>query len=221
LFFSRMGDSNQILNIRKPVGWTSYDVIRYLKRMSAHKIKIGHAGTLDPFAEGVLVVCTGKATKEIQHFVNAEKEYKAIIRLGIETDSLDISGKIVKTLKVTELDQEKILAILTAMTGEIIQQVPAFSALKHRGKKLYELARQNVEVLLPKRKVFIYRLRLNSFEKDRLHLEITCSKGTYIRSLARDIGEALGTTGCLQTLIRTRVGDHKLENARQVVEITV
>ncbi|MBD3384787.1 tRNA pseudouridine(55) synthase TruB [candidate division KSB1 bacterium] len=221
MFFSKMGDLNQIFNIRKPVGWTSYDVIRYLKRMSAHKIKIGHAGTLDPFAEGVLVVCTGNATKEIHHFVNAEKEYKAIIRLGIETDSLDISGKIVKTVTVPGLNQEKILSVLHAMSGEIVQEVPAFSALKHRGRKLYELARQNVEVSLPKRKVFIHRLRLNGFEKDRLYLEITCSKGTYIRSLARDIGEALGTTGFLQTLIRTRVGDHKLENARQVAEITV
>lgn len=212
-----MSDSNLILNVRKPIGWTSYDVVRYIKRMIPGKI--GHAGTLDPFADGVLIICAGKATKSIQQYVDAEKEYNTLIKLGMETDTLDISGKVVKKRKIPGLDRDQLLHVLNSFTGQIIQKAPAYSAVKVRGKKLYQLARKNENVSLPERLVTVYKLQLQYFEKNSVFLNVVCSKGTYIRSLARDIGDALGTAAYVQTLTRIRIGEYTLENAIEVTDI--
>ena len=204
-----------VLPVRKPVGWTSFDVIRYIKtRMPG--IKVGHAGTLDPFAEGVLVVCTGKATKRIDEFVHAKKAYRALMRLGVTTDTLDVTGRITGHGDADEIRAEQIQQILPRFVGEIDQVPPQFSALRINGKRAYHLARAGHEVEMKKRRVRIYRLELIAFEAGLLTINIECSKGTYIRSLARDIAKALNTVGYVQTLIRTAVGDYTLRDTQEL-----
>jgi len=207
-----------ILNVRKPVGWTSFDVIRFIK-YRFKGLKVGHAGTLDPFAEGVLLICIGKATKKVAELMNAEKEYAATIHLGVETDSLDLPGQIIKTFDVPLITENEITIIKEKFTGVIEQKPPAFSALKYNGKRAYHIARKGGEVNLKKRKVHIYKLDLTVKRENRITLNVICSKGTYIRALARDIASNLGTVGYVQTLIRKRIGSYLLNSSVEINEI--
>ena len=207
-----------ILNVRKPVGWTSYDVIRFIKHRF-HGFKVGHAGTLDPFAEGVLLVCIGKATKKVSGLMNAEKEYAATIRLGVETDSLDLPGQIISTANVPKITEKDIKIIEEQFTGVIDQKPPTFSALKYNGKRAYQIARKGGEVDLKERKVHLYKLDIEIISENYISLNVICSKGTYVRALARDIASVLGTVGYVQTLIRKRVGTFMLNSSIEIDKI--
>ena len=200
------------LNVYKPKGITSHDVVAQLRR--ATKIKqIGHTGTLDPFAEGVLPICIGKATRLIE-YLDDDKEYLATIQFGAKTDTYDLEGNIVEHFdkKVTE---KEVLEALKYFEGEISQTPPIYSALKVNGKKLYEYAREGKTVEIKSRKVTIYKIELKSFDEEKQTAEIlvSCSKGTYIRSIANDLGENLGCGAYLINLIRTKAGNFSVENA--------
>ena len=201
-----------VLNICKPAGWTSFDLVRLVKRLTGGA-RSGHAGTLDPFAEGVLLVCTGKETKNIQHLVDCDKEYLAQIRLGIETDTLDITGRPVRRAPVAALTRERIEEAFTRFAGPLCQVPPRFSALKKNGKRWFELARQGVEDEPSPRTIFVHELELLAMTNEVLSIRIRCSKGTYVRSLARDLAIELGTVGYLSRLERTRIGAYSLASS--------
>ncbi len=195
-----------ILNINKPVGWTSHDVVARVRRLAGER-RVGHSGTLDPLASGVLPVLLGRATRLADLIQVQHKTYVATLALGTATTTDDAEGEVVATAPVPPFDA----AVLDRFRGSVSQTPPAYSALKVDGKRAYALARAGAAVALPPRAVTIYDLRLLSLEP--LQLEVTCSKGTYIRSLARDIAEALGTVGHLGGLVRTRVGPFALQDA--------
>lgn len=203
----------EILSIDKPSGWTSFDVVKKIRNLVRVK-KVGHAGTLDPFATGVLVVCTGKATKRISEFVEISKEYVGEIYLGAETDSFDVTGKITAEYDGKQVPTiEDIEKVLPSFRGEIMQIPPMFSALKVKGKRLYQYARQGITIAREPRKLTIHSLDVLDYEYPILKIRVHCSKGTYIRSLAHDIGQLLGIGGYLKSLIRTKVGEFTVENA--------
>lgn len=206
-----------ILNVRKPIGWTSNDVIRYIKHRFA--AKVGHAGTLDPFADGVLVVCLGKATKRVAELMDLEKEYRATIEFGIETDTLDMSGKIVKRDVNLSLSDKQVREVFPLFVGDIQQKPPAFSAVRIDGQRAYQLARAQKDLILEKRHVTIYAINMLHYQHSRATLDVRCGKGTYIRSLARDMARALGTVGYVRTLTRTRIGDYHLNQAISIENI--
>ena len=168
---------------------------------------MGHAGTLDPFAEGVLMICTGDKTKSVESFMNQEKEYIARIKLGYETDTLDPTGKIVKKEKIPRLDEKMIKDALSYFIGGIMQKPPMYSALKYAGQPLYKLARKGIVVNRSKRLIKIYDIKLIDFSDNTILINIKCGRGTYIRSLARDISRQLGSVGSLSSLKRTRIGN--------------
>lgn len=208
---------NEILVVNKPSGYTSRDVVNKLTKIF-HEKRIGHTGTLDPMATGVLVVCIGKYTKLNLELTSLEKEYTATMKLGIETDTLDITGNITKTLdKKIKLDQ--IQKVFSEFPHEYLQSVPKYSAVKINGKKLYEYARENTEIKLPKRMVKIYSLELMSYENNIIKFKTKVSKGTYIRSLIRDIANLLGTVAVMQSLIRTKQGNFSLEDSYNLESI--
>ena len=202
----------------KPVGLTSFDVIRKLKT-HLRNVKIGHTGTLDPFAEGVLIICFGKATKQVESFMNLRKTYLATIQLGQITETLDIEGKIVESQPVPELTTDQIQSVLTEFEGESLQVPPMYSALKKEGVPLYQLARKGKIVKREPRKISIYRNRLISFDRDMITFKVECGRGTYIRSLASDISEKLGTVGYLTKLSRTSVGNYNESNSIKLENI--
>lgn len=209
-------EQGEVININKPSGWTSFDVVKKIRNLARVK-KVGHAGTLDPFATGVLVVCTGKATKKINEFVDASKEYVGEVFLGAETDSYDVTGKIVAENKtVPAPNHEQVEKALDGFCGEILQIPPMFSALKVNGKRLYKYAREGKEIDRKARKVTVHSLQILNYDFPLLQLKISCSKGTYIRSIAYDLGRVLGTGGYLQSLIRTRVGEFSVNEAWQL-----
>jgi tRNA pseudouridine55 synthase len=195
-----------ILNINKPCGWTSHDVVARVRRVAGER-RVGHAGTLDPLAEGVLPVLVGRATRLADYIQVQPKTYIATIALGSATTTDDAEGSVVATAPVPAFDA----AVLEPFRGEIQQTPPAYSALKVAGQRAYSVARRGGAVTLEPRRVMIYDLRI--FSEEPLILEVTCSKGTYIRSLARDIAQALGTVGYLAHLVRTRVGPFLLSTA--------
>lgn len=199
-----------IVLINKPKGPSSFRIVSKVKRLIGGG-KVGHGGTLDPLATGVLVVLIGKATKKTSSLLTADKEYRARIRLGITTDTLDAEGTTLKREEVAEYPVEKILEVLNSFEGETLQVPPIHSALKHRGRKLYELARKGIQVDPKPRKVKIYRIELLDYSHPWLTIRVECSKGTYIRALARDIGEKLGCGAYLADLTRTRVGRFTLD----------
>ncbi len=205
---------NGVLNIYKPKGFTSHDVVSKLRGITGMK-KIGHTGTLDPMAEGVLPLCLGKATRIAQYLTDGDKEYLATIKLGQETDSLDAEGTIIKECPVPNLSEEKIIEALLKYTGAIKQKAPIYSAIKKDGKALYKYARSGQEVQAPVRDIFIYKNDFLSYDaKEKvLQIKTLCSKGTYIRSLARDLGQELGTCAHLTGLLRTKSSAFLLENA--------
>lgn len=208
------------LNVYKPVGMTSHDVVAVLRRVTKIK-QIGHTGTLDPFAEGVLPVCIGKATRLIE-YLQDDKEYLATVQFGASTNTFDLDGE--KTFTSDKkVKKEEIIEALKSFEGEISQLPPIFSAIKVKGKKLYEYARKGEEVEIQPRKVFIENIELNSFDEESQQAQvlIKCSKGTYIRSIANDLGEKLGCGGYLVKLIRTQAGNFRVENSIQLDGIDV
>jgi tRNA pseudouridine55 synthase len=212
-----------ILIVNKPKGMTSRDVVNNICT-TLQMSKLGHTGTLDPMATGVLVLCLGKATKIASVLTELDKEYIAEVTLGIETDTLDITGEIIKKEKVNNISKQVLVEVLTNFIGDIKQEVPKYSAIKINGKKLYEYARSNIEVKLPIREVSIYKLELigdiNTLD-DVVKFKILChvSKGTYIRSLARDIAYKLNTVGCLSALKRTKQGKFTIEESYSLEDI--
>jgi tRNA pseudouridine55 synthase len=175
---------------------------------------VGHAGTLDPMASGVLLVCLGRrATREVSRLQGLEKEYEGVVRLGIQTDTDDLEGKVVQEKAVSSLTQEDVEKILGEFCGEIWQVPPVFSALVVKGRKSYDLARRGKAVHSQARKVFVKSIEATSFAMPRIGLRVVCGKGTYIRALARDLGERLGTCGVLEKLVRTRIGPYELKQS--------
>ena len=211
-----------ILIVDKPKDYTSRDVVNIVSKIAQTK-KVGHTGTLDPIATGVLVICIGKATKLVELLTSKEKEYIAEITLGMETDTLDITGNILKQEKV-DVTKEQIDKVLESMIGFYDQEVPIYSAVKINGKKLYEYARNKEEVVLPKRNVEIKNIkRISEIKKEEdkiiFTIKTTVSKGTYIRSLVKDISKKLNTIGVMSNLRRTKQGIFDIENAHTIEEI--
>lgn len=193
-----------IINVYKERGFTSHDVVAKLRGILKQK-KIGHTGTLDPEAQGVLPVCLGRATKVCELLADKTKEYRAVLMLGTVTDTQDMTGEILSKAEVT-CSSEEVRACISRFTGEQEQIPPMYSALKVNGKKLYELARQGVEVERRARKITVSRIEIERIDLPEVEFSVECSKGTYIRTLCHDIGAALGCGGCMKTLLRTRVG---------------
>ena len=207
-----------VLNIYKEKGYTSHDVVARLRRIVGQK-KIGHTGTLDPEAEGVLPVCLGKATKLCDLLTDKDKTYEAVLLLGISTDTQDTTGKILEEKNTADLREEAVREVVLSFEGEYDQIPPMFSALKVGGKKLYELARDGKEVERKPRHVQIYRIRILQIDLTRVRMEVTCSKGTYIRTLCHDIGEKLGCGGCMESLLRTRVERFGVAESLRISEV--
>jgi tRNA pseudouridine55 synthase len=201
-----------VLNVNKPAGMTSHDVVDAVRRILGMQ-RIGHTGTLDPQATGVLPVCVGRATRIAQYLTQAEKEYVMTLRLGITTDTLDAAGKETSRADAVHVRREDVEAILPRFVGEILQVPPIYSAKKHQGERLYRLARRGEVVERPPVPVKVFALEMLGFEAPDVHLKATCSKGTYARSLCDDIGRALGCGGHLYALRRTRAGRFLLEGA--------
>jgi tRNA pseudouridine55 synthase len=201
-----------ILNVNKPRDMTSFSVVAQVKSISRER-KVGHAGTLDPQASGVLPVCLGQATRVIEYLFNETKTYHAEIELGVTTDTYDVSGKVLRHADSSAISREMIESALAAFRGSIQQTPPMYSALKHKGKPLYELARSGIEVERKSRKVRIDSLEIVGWQPPVVTLDIVCGKGTYIRSLAHDLGETLGCGAALKNLIRLRVGPFSLDEA--------
>lgn len=206
------------LNIYKPKGKTSHDVVAYLRRITKIK-QIGHTGTLDPFAEGVLPICIGKSTRLIE-FLKDDKVYVATVKLGSSTTTYDLEGEVVNTSS-KKVSIEEIEPLLKSFSGEIEQYPPIYSAIKVNGKKLYDYARKGEEVEIKPRKVFISEIKIIDFDEKNqvLELYIACSKGTYIRSIANDLGEKLGTFAHLIKLIRIKAGSFDIKNALKLEDI--
>ncbi len=202
----------EIFYIDKPLGWTSFDAVKrlrgtMLRRMGIKKMKVGHAGTLDPLATGVMIVCSGRATKRIDELQAGVKEYVATIALGATTPSYDLETQIDATYPIEHITRELVEDTLKRFHGAIEQVPPAFSACKIDGRRAYKMARKGHEVNLKAKQLVIDDIELLEFSPESITIRVVCSKGTYIRALARDIGEALGSGGHLTALRRTRVGD--------------
>ena len=208
--------AGEVIAINKPYTWTSFQIVnkvRYqLSRVYGIKrFKVGHAGTLDPLATGVLLLCTGKATKRIEELQTQTKEYEAEIMLGATTPSFDMEHPVNATYPYEHITREMTEEILKQFTGNIAQRPPLFSACKVDGKRAYDLARGGSDMELAPKQIRIDEIELLSFELPKIRIRVVCGKGTYIRSLARDIGEALGSGAYLTALARTRIGEYKLE----------
>ncbi|MDE6533769.1 MAG: tRNA pseudouridine(55) synthase TruB [Muribaculaceae bacterium] len=215
--------SGEILGIDKPLGWTSFDAVKRVRgaiqrRMHVRKFKVGHAGTLDPLATGVLIVCTGRATRKIDELQRGDKEYVATIRLGATTPSYDLETEVDKEYAWEHITPDMISDTLPRFTGSIMQVPPVFSAVKVDGKRAYNLARKGKEVSLKPKLLEIKEMEMLECALPEVTLRIVCSKGTYIRAIARDLGEALGSGAHLVGLRRTRVGSVRVEECLTVEE---
>lgn len=206
-----------VLNIRKEKGYTSFDVVAKLRGI-LHMKKIGHTGTLDPEAEGVLPIVLGKATKLVDLLTEKQKTYEALLHLGLETDTQDMTGKVLREEPVNVTEEEAI-AVIRSFLGEQQQIPPMYSALKVDGKKLYELAREGKTVERKPRTVHFYEIEIKKIELPYIRFSVTCSKGTYIRTLCHDIGQKLGCGGCMEELIRTRSGNFDLEDSMTLAQV--
>lgn len=214
-----------LLLVNKPVGWTSFDVVnkcRWLlrKRLGLKKFKVGHAGTLDPMATGLLLICTGNYTKRLQDLQGLDKGYSGTIRLGATTASYDADSPPEDLKPWDHLDLSTIRKAALPLTGDILQQPPIYSALKVDGKRAYTLARKGQEVTLAPRPVTIHQFDLKELQGPEVTFQVDCSKGTYIRSLAHDLGQALGCGAYLSSLQRDRIGSFNLENALHIQDVT-
>ena len=201
-----------MLLIDKPLYWTSFDVVRKIRGLIRIK-KVGHAGTLDPLATGLLIVCTGRFTKKINEYMAQEKEYTGTITLGATTPTFDLESEPRDLKDFFHLTHDQLLKAAATFTGEILQMPPVHSAIKQDGKRVYEMARKGIDVKMEPRRVTISSFEIISVELPVIAFKVTCSTGTYIRSLANDFGEALGCGGYLSSLCRTRIGDFKVEDA--------
>ena len=201
----------QVLLINKPYDWTSFDVVRRIRNLIKIK-KVGHAGTLDPLATGLLILCTGKFTKKINEYMALEKEYTGTIVLGATTPTYDLESIPENFTDGSHITAEQVAEVAKSFTGEILQVPPIYSAIKKDGKRAYELARKGQELELEPRKITVTGFT-TTFNYPEVHFKIVCSTGTYIRSLANDLGKQLGCGGYLNELCRTRIGDHTLENS--------
>ena len=206
-----------IINVYKEKGFTSFDVVAKLRGILKTK-KIGHTGTLDPDAEGVLPVCIGRATKVCDILTDKDKVYEAVMLLGVETDTQDTSGEILKELPVT-VSEECVKEAILSFVGDYAQVPPMYSALKVNGKKLYELAREGKTVERKARNVQIFSIEILEMNLPRVRMSVHCSKGTYIRTLCHDIGQKLGCGGCMEKLLRTKVGAFELQGTLKLAEI--
>ena len=210
--------NGQVLLIDKPLTWTSFQAVNKLRweirqRFKLKKIKVGHAGTLDPLATGLLIICTGNFTKKIETFQSQIKEYTGVITLGATTPSYDLESEIDAYFETSHLTEELIHQTTKQFVGEINQKPPIFSALKKDGKRLYEIARAGETVEIESRKISISAFEITKIDLPNVHFRVVCSKGTYIRSLAYDFGKALNSGGYLSELRRTKIGEFSVENA--------
>ena len=208
---------NGILNMNKEAGYTSHDVVAKLRGITKQK-KIGHTGTLDPDARGVLLICFGKATKVADTLTNRKKSYETVLLLGKSSDTQDGSGQILSESPTSHLTEEEVVNCIQGFVGASHQIPPMYSALKVNGKKLYELAREGKEVERKPRKIIIEEMNILEIDLPRVKLEVKCSKGTYIRTLCHDIGQRLGCGGLMEELLRTKVGDYPLEDSITIDE---
>jgi len=214
--------AGQIFLIDKPLGWTSFDLVKKVKNLirtkyNLKKIKVGHAGTLDPLATGLLIVCTGKFTKRISEIQAQAKIYTGEITLGGTTPSYDLETKIDTRYEISHITERLIQDTILLFTGEIDQKPPIFSALKRDGERLYEKARRGESIEIESRKVSIHSFKITAIEMPKISVEIMCSKGTYIRSIAHDFGAALDSGAHLSKLCRTAIGDYKLRDALDII----
>jgi tRNA pseudouridine55 synthase len=207
----------QLLLINKPLHWTSFDVVRKIRNLIRIK-KVGHAGTLDPLATGLLIICTGKFTKKINEYMSQEKEYSGSFTLGATTPTYDLESEPQHFKSLDGISQQLIIDATKNFTGEIFQTPPAHSAIKLEGKRVYELARKGKEVKLDPRKIFIKEFQISKIELPVVDFKVVCSTGTYIRSLANDFGTALGCGAYLSRLCRERIGNFTLEQAMTIEE---
>ena len=208
---------NGIVIIDKPEGWTSQDVVSKLRGV-LHTKRIGHGGTLDPMATGVLPVFVGRGTRAVEFFEHAEKCYETVLRFGVTTDTEDITGTVLTQTEVN-VTAEMVEAVLPQFRGDIMQVPPMYSALKVDGQKLYDLARKGKEVERQPRPITIHELTLLGVEEDGIHLRVHCSKGTYIRTLCKDIGQALGCGGCMAALRRVQAGEYTISESVPLMEL--
>jgi len=216
-------EQGEVLLVNKPLNWTSFDVVNKLRyeiknHLGIKKIKVGHAGTLDPLADGLLIICTGKKTKEIESFMGLPKTYSGTITLGATTPSYDLETEIDHHFSIAELTTEKIQEAAKRMIGFYDQAPPIFSAKKIKGQKAYDLARAGEEVKLEPKRIEIIDFQLTGIELPAVHFKIACSKGTYIRSIAHDLGQNLGNGGHLSALKREQIGEFSFENGKDVEE---
>lgn len=213
--------SGSFILLNKPYEWTSFDLVNKIKFKIKHKyrlkkIKVGHAGTLDPLATGLMIVCTGKYTKQIDSYQAQVKEYIATLKLGSTTPSFDLETEIDATYPIEHIDRALIDEVLKGFLGEIKQRPPDYSAIKIDGKRAYEYARKGQKVEIKEKILVIDEIEILSFENDVLKIKVVCSKGTYIRALARDIGRQLNSGAHLIALERTRIGDYKVDQALEI-----
>ena len=209
---------NGVLNIHKEKGFTSHDVVAKLRGIVGQK-KIGHTGTLDPDATGVLPVCLGKATKLCDMLTDKSKTYETVMLLGKTTDTQDISGEVLKEEAYEHLTEEEVEKAILSFEGDYAQIPPMYSALKVNGKKLYELAREGIEVERKARPITIHSIQIKEIDLPRVRMEVYCSKGTYIRTLCNDIGEKLGCGACMEELLRTKVSCFTLADSLTLAEV--
>jgi len=211
-------ETDGILIVNKPRGLTSHDIVSLIRNKLNIK-KVGHAGTLDPLACGVLVILIGKATKLSKNLVKHDKVYEADCLLGIMTETDDLEGEIIKKQSKISIDEQDLITALSKFKGSIKQKVPRYSAVKLKGKRLYDLARKKKRFNLPERTVTIYEIELINFNPPEVKLRIRCSKGTYIRSICRDIGKVLGCGACLKSLKRSKSGPFTIDESISIDEI--
>ena len=209
---------NLIIPIWKPQQWTSFDVVKKIRKIIKIK-KVGHAGTLDPFAEGILIVCTGKKTSDIENYMNLKKEYTGVIKLGCRTSTLDPESEINEFKEFKDITFEELNSIKDQFIGSIDQIPPQYSAIKYNGKPLYKYARKNIRIDIKPKKVNIFDFKINKYQNQNIYFTVSCGRGTYIRSIARDFGKKLGTLGYLLELQRTKIGKFNINNAIKIENI--
>lgn len=209
----------EIILIDKPSGPTSFQVVSKVRKITGVK-KVGHSGTLDPLASGLMIICTGKKTKKMNQFINSNKTYRGVIRLGLKSPSMDTETNSIEYPLPEDLDEKKILAVRDEFLGEIEQTPPMYSAVKVKGKKLYNLARKGKSIEREARKVFIEKFEIEKVDLPNVYFEVTCSKGTYIRVIADDLGNKLGCGAILMSLRRTAIGSFNVNNALKFEQIS-
>lgn len=213
--------SGQVLLVDKPLGWTSFQVVNKIhwlirKQYDIKKIKVGHAGTLDPLAKGLLIICTGKKTKQIQELISTDKTYTGIICLGATTPSYDLETEVIPKSNPSSVSEQELKDATKQFLGQIQQKPPIFSAIKQKGKRLYEHARAREQINIQSREVIVHEFEITKINLPEVTFRIRCGKGTYIRSIANDFGEVLGVGGYLKSLCRTTIGNHSLADSMSI-----